>query len=141
MFGKVGNVHTSHNRAIEISHHTMGGGTKKCRICNTSNAVALLFLCEGIFCHQTTVDWKMIHHYSLAGPNMLIKQKWLIEKCGCREERYVKVELFVCMQCTKEAIQNCKNILGYLTLAEHCRYRRDATMCNILFLDGYAVIP
>ncbi len=44
------------------------------------------------------------------------------------------------MQCTKEAIQSCKNVLGYLTLAEHCGYRRDATMCNILFLDGYVVI-
>jgi hypothetical protein len=42
------------------------------------------------------------------------------------------------MQCAKEAIQNCENVLGYLTLAEHCGYRRDATMCNILFLDGYA---
>jgi hypothetical protein len=82
----------------------MGGGTKKCRICNTSNAAALLFLCKGIFCCQTTVDWKMIHHYSLAGPNMLIKQKWLIEKCGCGEELYVKGELFVCMQRAKEAI-------------------------------------
>ncbi len=72
---------------------------------------------------------------------MLMKQKWLIEKRGCREERYVKGELFVCMQCAKEAIQNCKNVLGYLMLAEHWGYRRDATMCNILFLDGYAVIP
>jgi hypothetical protein len=45
------------------------------------------------------------------------------------------------MQCAKEAIRNCKNVLGYLTLAEHCGYRRDATMCNILFLDGYVVIP
>jgi hypothetical protein len=88
-----------------------------------------------------TVDWKMIHHYLSAGPNMLIKQKWLTEKRGCREERYVKGELFVCMQCAKEAIQNCENVLGYLTLAEHCAYRRDATKCNILFLDGYAVIP
>jgi hypothetical protein len=112
----------------------MGGGTKKCTICNTSNAVASLFLREGIFCHRTTVDYKMIHHYSSAGPNMLIKQH------GCGEERYVKGELFVCMQCTKEAIRNCKNVLGYLMLAEHCRYRRDATMCKILFLDGYVVI-
>ncbi len=72
---------------------------------------------------------------------MLIKQKWLIEKRGCGEERYVKRELFVCMQCAKEAIQNFENVLGYLTLVEHCGYRRDATMCNILFLDGYAVIP
>ena len=71
---------------------------------------------------------------------MLKKQKWLIEKHGCGEERYVKGELFVCMQCAKEAIRNCENVLGYLTLAEHCRYRRDATMCNILFLDGYVVI-
>jgi hypothetical protein len=66
---------------------------------------------------------------------MLIKQN----RFG--EERYVKGELFVCMQCAKEAIQNCKNVLGYLKLAEHCGYRRDATMCNILFLDGYMVIP
>jgi hypothetical protein len=101
----------------------------------------LLFLCEGIFCYRTTVDWKMIHRYSLAGPNMLIKQKWLIEKCGCGEEWYVKGELFVCMQCAKEAIRNCENVLGYLMLAEHCGYRKGATVCNILFLDGYAVIP
>ncbi len=44
------------------------------------------------------------------------------------------------MQCAKEAIRNCENVLGYLTLAEHCRYRRDATMCNMLFLYGYVVI-
>jgi hypothetical protein len=81
-----------------------------------------------------TVDYKMIYHYLSAGPNMLIKLN------GCGEERYVKRELFVCMQCTKEAIRNCENDLGYLMLAEHCRYRRDATMCNILFLDGYVVI-
>ena len=112
----------------------MGGGTKKCTICNTSNAAASLFLREGIFCHRTTVDYKMIHHYSSAGPNMLIKQN------GCGEEQYVKGELFVCMQCAKEAIRNCENVLGYLTLAEHCRYRRDATMCNMLFLYGYVVI-
>ncbi len=68
---------------------------------------------------------------------MLIKQKCLIEKRGCGEGRNVKGELFVCMQCAKEAIRNCENVLGYLTLAEHCGYRRDATMCNILFLDGY----
>ncbi len=54
----------------------------------------------------------MIHHYSLAGLNMLIKQKWLIEKLGSGEERYVKGELFVNMQCAKEAIQNCENVLG-----------------------------
>jgi len=64
----------------------------------------------------------------------------LIKQNGCGEERYVKGELFVCMQCAKEAIQNCKNVLSYLTLAEHCRCKRDATMCNILFLDGYVVI-
>ena len=52
----------------------------------------------------------------------------------------MKGELFVCMQCAKEAIGNCKNVFGYLTLAEHCRYRRDAAMGNILFLDGYVVI-
>ena len=112
----------------------MGGGTKKCTICNTSNAAVSLFLREGIFCHRTTVDYKMIHHYSSAGPNMLIKQN------GCKEEQYVKGELFVCMQCAKEAIQICENVLGYLMLAEHCRYRKDATMCNMLFLDGYVVI-
>ncbi len=113
----------------------MGDGTKKCTICNTtSNAVTSLFLREGIFNHRTTVDYNMIHHYSSAGPNMLIKQH------GCREEWYVKGELFVCMQCAKEAIRNCKNVLGYLTLGEHCRCRRDATMCKILFLDGYVVI-
>jgi hypothetical protein len=97
----------------------MGGGTKKCTICNTSNAATSLFLFEGIFCRQTTVDWKMIHHYSTAGPNMLIKQKWLMDERGCREERFVKGELFVCMQCAKGAIQNFENVLGYLTLAEH----------------------
>ncbi len=64
----------------------------------------------------------------------------LIKENGCGEEQYVKGELFVCMQCAKEAIQNCENVLGYLTLAEHCRYRSDATMCNMLFLDGYVVI-
>ncbi len=90
----------------------MGGGTKKCTICNTSNAAVLLFLCEGIFCRQTAVDWKMIHHYSSAGPNMLIKQKWLIEKRGCGEERYVKGELFVCMQCAKELFEIVKMFLG-----------------------------
>jgi hypothetical protein len=62
----------------------MGGGTKKCKICNTSNAAALLFLCEGIFCRQKTVDWKMIHHYLLAGPNMLIKQKMVNRKTWMR---------------------------------------------------------
>jgi hypothetical protein len=119
----------------------MGGGTKKCTICNTSNAAASLFLCEGIFCRRTTVDWKMIDHYSTAGPNMLIRQKWIMNERGCGEERFVKGELFVCMQCAKGAIEYCENVIGYLTLAEHSRYRRDATMCNKLFVDGYAVIP
>jgi hypothetical protein len=41
----------------------------------------------------------------------------------------------------KKLFEIAKIVLGYLTLAEHCGYRRDATMCNILFLDGYAVIP
>jgi hypothetical protein len=72
---------------------------------------------------------------------MLIKQKWLKDEHGCGEERFVRGELFVCMQCTKGAIGHCKNVLGYLTLAKHRRYRRDATMCNKLFVDGYAVIP
>ena len=93
--------------------HTMGSGTKKCTICNTSNAAALLFLCEGIFCRRTTVDWKMINHYSTAGPNMLIRQKWLMDERGCGEERFVKGELFVCMQCAKGAIEYCENVLGY----------------------------
>jgi hypothetical protein len=100
----------------KYSHHTMGGGTKKCTICNTSNAAASLFLFEGIFCRRTTVDWKMIDHYLTAGPNMLIKQKWLKDERGCGEERFVRGELFVCMQCTKEAIGHCENVLGYLTL-------------------------
>ncbi len=90
----------------------MGGGTKKCRICNTGNAAALLFLCKGIFCHQMTVDWKMIHHYSSAGPNMLIKQKGLIEKCGCGEEWYVKGELFVCSSAPKKLFEIAKMFLG-----------------------------
>jgi hypothetical protein len=34
-----------------------------------------------------------------------------------------------------------KNVLGYLTLLKHRRYRKDATMCKKLFVDGYAVIP
>jgi hypothetical protein len=66
----------------------MGGGTKKCTICNTSNAAASLFLREGIFCHRTTVDYKMIHHYSSAGPNMLIKQNG----CGTKPMAYIDVD-------------------------------------------------
>jgi hypothetical protein len=68
------------------------------------------------------------------------KTKTVNRKTWMRRGAVCQGELFVCMQCAKEAIQNCKNVLGYLTMAEHCGYRRDATMCNILFLDGYAVI-
>jgi hypothetical protein len=72
----------------------------------------------------------MIDHYSTAGTNMLIKQKWLQEKHGCGDERYVRGELFVCMQCAKGAIGHCENVLGYLPLVEHCQYMRDTTVCN-----------
>ncbi len=84
----------------------MGSGTKKCTVCKTSNAMASLFLCEGIFRGRMTVDWKIIEHYSTAGPNILLK--YCLHEKG--EERYVKGELFACMQCAKGAIGHCKKM-------------------------------
>lgn len=54
-------------------------GTKMCKVCNKRNASVSLFLCNDIFCSRTTVNWDMIKHYSIVAPEILTKNKYILE--------------------------------------------------------------
>ena len=50
-------------------------------------------------------------------------------------------ELFVCGGCAKQKCVTHPNVLGFSSLSQHTKYKKDAQRCSSLHYNGYTIIP
>ena len=50
-------------------------------------------------------------------------------------------ELFVCGGCARQKSATHTNVLGFLSLSQHTKYKKDARRCSSLHCTGYIIIP
>ena len=79
------------------------------------------------------IDLKICSHYKEHDPTIILMAE--------PHDTMIMGELFVCGGCARQKSATHINVLGFLSLSQHTRYKKDAQRCSSLHCNGYTIIP